>query len=111
MDGYDELKFDNFEEYKKQGEAGTFNLPGIPGSSKCDYPENGKNYPENYPENRKNYPENFRGFKGQSAGYAQRIGGKDRHNSGRDQVEFGKAEKSGQTAPRRSRQRREMGYN
>lgn len=82
----------HFEEYKKQGVPGTFNLPEIPGSSKRDYPEN-----------RKNYPENLGRFKGRSAGDAQRTGGNSRHNAGRDQVEYRKAEKSGQTAPHRPR--------
>lgn len=53
----------HFEEYKKQGEPGTFNLSEIPESSK-----------RGHPEKRKNYPENFRVFKGQSAGDAQRTG-------------------------------------
>ena len=77
----------DFEEYKKQGDPRTFNLPEIPGSLKRGYPEN--------------YPKNFRSFKERSAGDAQRIGGIGRHNGGRDQVEHRKAEKSGQTAPHR----------
>lgn len=92
----------HFEEYKKQGVPGTFNLPEIPGSSKRDYPENRKNHPENYPEN-------FRGFKGQSAGDAQRTGRFARPDAGRNQIEHRKTEKRGQTAPHWPRQRREMG--